>query len=247
MCLGRTACICCARVGGFAPSVMCGRFAFYSPSEAVVKLFGVSEVPAMVPRYNFAPTQFVPVIRQLPEHAASVSFLRWGLIPSWAKDKTIGNKLINARGETVHSKPSFRAAFKKRRCLILADGFYEWRAEGGAKQPYFISLKSEEPFALAGLWEQWNDGVSDVPLQTCTIITTEPNAMMSKLHSRMPVILPAERYEQWLDPANEEVGELRQLLLPFDSDAMTHRPVGKAVGNPRNDDPSLLAPFAPEK
>lgn len=201
----------------------------------------------MVPRYNFAPTQFVPVIRQLPEQSSSVSFLRWGLIPSWAKDKSIGNKLINARGETVHSKPSFRAAFKQRRCLILADGFYEWRAEDGAKQPYFISLKSAEPFALAGLWEQWNDGVSDVPLQTCTIITTEPNEMMSTLHSRMPVILPAERYGDWLSPANDDVDELRQMLLPFESEAMTHRPVGKAVGNPRNDDESLLAPLPHKK
>ena len=219
---------------------MCGRFAFYSPAEAVVRLFGVSEVPPMMPRYNQAPTQFVATIRQLPGQSPAVSFLRWGLIPSWAKDKAIGNKLINARGETVHSKPSFRSAFRQRRCLVLADGFYEWRAEGGIKQPYYISLQSGDPFAMAGLWEQWDDGVSDVPLATCTIITTEPNELLSRIHRRMPVILPSTRHEAWLDPAMHDVARLRDVLVPYDSDAMTYRPVSRAVSNPRNDGPELL-------
>jgi putative SOS response-associated peptidase YedK len=219
---------------------VCGRFAFYSPAEAVVRLFGVSEVPPMMPRYNLAPTQFVATIRQLPGQSPAVSFLRWGLIPSWAKDKAIGNKLINARGETVHSKPSFRSAFRQRRCLVLADGFYEWRAEGGIKQPYYISLQSGDPFAMAGLWEQWDDGVSDVPLATCTIITTEPNELLSRIHRRMPVILPSTRHEAWLDPAMHDVARLRDVLVPYDSDAMTYRPVSRAVSNPRNDGPELL-------
>ncbi len=224
---------------------MCGRFAFYSPAEAVVKLFGVSEVPAMVPRYNLAPTQFVATIRRDEDLPPAIAMARWGLIPSWAKDAAIGNKLINARAETVDTKPSFRAAFRKRRCLILADGFYEWRVEGAAKQPYFISMKDGHPFALAGLWERWDDGQSDLPLTTCTIITTEPNKMMSRLHRRMPVILPSQAYASWLDPANEDVADLRQFLLPFDSDSMTARPVSLAINNPRTDGPEVLEPIPP--
>ncbi|MFK8015635.1 MAG: SOS response-associated peptidase [Gammaproteobacteria bacterium] len=220
---------------------MCGRFAFYSPGEAVVRLFGVSETPPMLPRYNLAPTQFVVAIRQLPDAAPAVSMLRWGLVPSWAKDRSIGNKLINARGETTHSKPSFRSAFRKQRCLILADGFYEWRAEGSVRQPYYITLQSGEPFAMAGLWESHDDGVGDAPLNTCTIITTEPNPMMSQLHRRMPVILPAAARDSWLDPSHQDIDALRSVLVPFAGD-MTFRAVGREVNSPRNDGPELLLP-----
>ena len=222
---------------------MCGRFAFYSPAEAIVHLFGVSEVPAMVPRYNLAPTQFVATIRQLPEDAPKVAMLRWGLIPSWARDATIGNRLINARGETVHSKPSFRHAFRKQRCLVLADGYFEWRTEDGGKQPYFIQMKSGKPFAMAGLWEAWDDGVSEGLLHTCTIVTTEPHEALEHLHARMPVIVPAHRQSDWLDPANQDTDALRDHIRTFDGNEMTWRPVSRAVGNPRNDDPSLVEPI----
>ncbi len=199
----------------------------------------------MVPRYNLAPTQFVATIKQALDVPPAIAMARWGLIPSWAKDASIGNKLINARGETAATKPSFRSAFRHRRCLILADGFYEWRVEGGSKQPYYISMKDGQPFALAGLWERWDDGQSELPLTTCTIITTEPNEMMSRLHRRMPVILPAAQYARWLDPANEDVANIQQLLLPFDSDAMTARPVSLMVNNPRNDGPQVLDAVPP--
>lgn len=218
---------------------MCGRFTLGVDGEVLQEVLELGNVPAeLEPRYNIAPTQDVAVVTD-PE-SRDVSLFRWGLVPSWAKDLSIGNRLINARAETVAEKPSFRAAFRKRRCLVLADGFYEWRAEGGTKQPYYISMKDGDPFAMAGLWEQWDDGVSDVPLATCTIITTEPNEMMSALHRRMPVILPRSRHEAWLDPALHDTQLLRAALVPYDSDAMTFRPVDRAVNNPRNDGPELL-------
>jgi putative SOS response-associated peptidase YedK len=219
---------------------VCGRFAFYSPHESVVRLFPVQDVPPMLARYNIAPTQFVATVRQLDGETPQVAFLRWGLIPFWSKDKAIGNRLINARGETVHEKPAFRAAFRKRRCLVLADGFYEWRVTDAGKEPHYIYLRSEEPFAMAGLWESWDDGVGDKPLQTCTIVTTGPNEMMQTLHRRMPVILHARDYAAWLDPQHPEPADLRSLLVPFESKAMAHRRVGRAVNNPRNDEPSLV-------
>lgn len=204
-------------------------------------MFGVPDVPAMVPRYNLAPTQFVATLRQLPDEPPRVAMLRWGLIPSWAKDASIGNRLINARGETVDTKPSFRHAFKKQRCLVLADGYYEWRTEDGVKQPYFISMKDGQPFSMAGLWEAWDDGISDSLLHTCTIVTTEPHEALRHLHSRMPVIVPAEARSDWLNPANQDTVGLRDHIRAYDGDAMTWRPVSRAVGNPRNDDPSLVA------
>ncbi len=219
---------------------MCGRFAFYSPHESVVKLFPVEEAPEMVPRYNVAPTQFVVTVRELPDAAPAVAMLRWGLIPFWAKDKAIGNRLINARGETAHEKPAFRAAFKKRRCLILADGFFEWVKGEDGKTPHFIYMKSREPFAMAGLWERWSDGVSDKPLETCTILTTDPNDMMGELHNRMPVILHRDDFADWLSPGNDDVEALRALLVPFTAEPMAHHAVSRNVNNPRNDEASLI-------
>ncbi|MEM6639479.1 MAG: SOS response-associated peptidase [Pseudomonadota bacterium] len=219
---------------------MCGRFAFYSPSEAISKVFGITDVPLIEPRYNVAPTQSVAAIRQLPDSEPKVQMLRWGLIPSWAKDASIGNKLINARGETVHSKPSFRHAFRKQRCLILVDGYYEWRAEEGGKQPYLIKMKSGAPFALAGLWEAWDDGKSDALLHTCTIVTTQPHPALADLHSRMPVIVPFEQQSEWMDPAVTDADTLRAHIKSFDGDVMTWHRVAKAVGNARNDEDWLI-------
>lgn len=224
---------------------MCGRFAFYSPSDAITHAFDLKDVPAIEPRYNIAPTQYVAVIRQTPDRPKGIAMLKWGLIPSWAKDPTIGNKLINARGETVHAKPSFRRAFAKRRCLVLVDGYYEWRAEKGGKQPYFIAMKNAAPFALAGLWESWQDPRSEVPLETCTIVTTEPHPRLAHLHSRMPVIVPRDGHAAWLDPANTDVLSLRKQLTSFDGDQMTFRPVTRAVGNARNEGAWLLKNDAP--
>jgi len=187
---------------------MCGRFAFYSPSEATAALFGVNGVlaPDVVvkePRYNIAPTQFVAAIRDNNEQGRELVMLRWGLVPFWAKDPSIGNRMINARAETVAEKPSYRAAFKHRRCIVLADGFYEWQREGAVKTPYFISLANGEPFALAGLWEDWQDKNSGESLQTTTLITIAANDFMQPLHHRMPVILQPETADEWLAGSNE--------------------------------------------
>ena len=160
---------------------MCGRFAFYSPSEATAALFGVSGSFAVEPRYNIAPTQLIAAIRNSEESGRELTMLRWGLIPSWAKDPSIGNRMINARAETVAEKPSFRAAYRRRRCLVLADGFYEWKKEGDTKTPYFISLASGAPFAFAGLWENWQSKETDESLQSTTVITTVANEFMATL------------------------------------------------------------------
>ncbi|MGI9248698.1 MAG: SOS response-associated peptidase, partial [Woeseiaceae bacterium] len=168
---------------------MCGRFAFYSPSEATAALFGVATSLEVVPRYNIAPTQYIAAIRDDSNQQRELVMLRWGLVPFWAKDPSIGNRMINARAETVAEKPSYRAAFRHRRCIVLADGFYEWRRQDDTKTPYYISLASGEPFALAGLWENWRDKKSDESLQTTTLITTAANEFMQPLHHRMPVVL----------------------------------------------------------
>ena len=168
---------------------MCGRFAFYSPSEATAALFGATTSTEVVPRYNIAPTQFIAAVRGDEHDAPELAMLRWGLVPFWAKDPSIGNRMINARSETVAEKPSFRNAYKKRRCLILADGFYEWRKEGDGKTPYFISLADGSPFAFAGLWENWTSKESDESLQSAAIITAAASDFMAQLHQRMPVVM----------------------------------------------------------
>ncbi len=166
---------------------MCGRFAFYSPSEAAAALFGVNTAIGVEARFNIAPTQYVAAIRNLEDDERELVMLRWGLIPSWAKDPSIGNRMINARAETVAEKPSFRAAYSRRRCVVLADGFYEWRREGDVKTPYFISLASGKPFALGGIWENWHDKESDEAIQSTALITTDANNFMRPLHHRMPM------------------------------------------------------------
>lgn len=169
--------------------------------------------------------------------------LRWGLIPSWAKDPKIGSQCINAKAETVAEKPSFRSAFKTRRCLVLATGFYEWQRHGRTKQPIWIGLRSTRPFAFAGLWEQWQPS-EGAPLETCTIITTEPNALMAPIHNRMPVILAHTSYDQWLDPAFQQIDSLKALLSPYPSEELTAYPVSTLVNNPRNDTPQVLEPLS---
>ena len=214
---------------------MCGRFAFYSPAEATAALFGVECSSELKPRYNIAPTQFIAAIRRDAEGQAELAEFRWGLVPFWAKDPSIGNRMINARAETVAEKPSFRAAYRQRRCLVLADGFYEWHTEGGVKVPYFISLASGEPFAFAGLWENWSSKETDETLQTTTIITTQANEYLSQLHHRMPVVMEPGNADRWLAGDMELIDE-----VSADSPQFRAWPVDRKVNNARNEAPELV-------
>ena len=200
------------------------------------------ETPDWQPRYNIAPTQTIPAIVATEGGDRQFKPLRWGLIPSWSKDPAIGAKLINARSETVAEKPSFRSAFKQRRCLIVADGFYEWRKQSGKKQPFYFSLENGSPFAFAGLWEHWHDAEA-TQLETSTILTTVANQTVAQVHDRMPVILPAESYDRWLDPTADP-SDLKALLRPYDSTLMIAYPVGLSVNSPRNDTLECTSPLA---
>ena len=221
---------------------MCGRFAFYSPAEATAALFGVSGSLDVKPRYNIAPTQYIAAVRDrvdaTDDHPArELVMLRWGLVPFWAKDPAIGNRMINARAETVAEKPAFRAAYRRRRCIVLADGFYEWHRDGSVKIPYYISLASEEPFAFAGLWEHWQDKESDESLQTATLITMAANDFLTSLHDRMPVILEPERAERWLAGDENLLDTAAQ-----DGPALKAWPVDRRVNNARNEGGDLIVP-----
>jgi putative SOS response-associated peptidase YedK len=208
---------------------MCGRFTLRTPAHEVADAF---RVPATLfelpPRHNIAPTQQIAAVRanQKTESRELVMF-RWGLVPSWANDLAIGNRMINARGETLDEKPSFRKAFAARRCLIVADGFYEWQKQGKSKQPYHITLSDGRPFAMAGLWEH-NQRCGE-PFESCTIVTTSANALLESLHDRMPVIIPPEHYNLWLDPAVQETERLKPLLTPYDASAMKFVPVDNSI------------------
>jgi len=216
---------------------MCGRFAFYSPAEAAAALFGVEGAPSLEPRYNIAPTQDVAAIRHDGEGRRELVEFRWGLVPFWAKEKSIGNRMINARAETVAEKPAYRAAFRKRRCLVLADGFYEWKKEGNGKTPWYISAEDGDPIAFAGLWESWRDKESDEKLETATILTTAADRFMAELHHRMPVVLRQEGADRWLAMDEVEPGELASIAPP-----LAAWPVSRAVNSPANQGPGLIEP-----
>ena len=197
------------------------------------------------PRFNVAPTQPIAVVRISPDSPSptrELSPLRWGLVPSWAKDPSIGNRMINARSETVAEKPAFRTAFRRRRCLIPADGFFEWQRQGKAKQPFFIQMKDERPFAMAGLWETW-EGPDHSAIESCTILTTQPNELMKPIHDRMPVILPAHAYDEWLDPEQTDPAALQKLLVSCDARQMKTHPVSTYVNRPTNEGPECVAPI----
>ena len=225
---------------------MCGRFTLRANLNDVVEQFQIGDLPNTLPeptsrpRYNIAPTQTVLAIR-CPQDVAHKELvgLRWGLIPSWAKDASIGNQTINARAETVAEKPAFRSAFKKHRCLILADGYYEWKAEGKLKQPYFFHRKDDRPFAFAGLYERCSgqQGASDPPdpWETCSIITTDANAFTQPIHDRMPVILHPADFSRWLDPKENHRKRLESLLRPYEGDEFIAQPVSRDVNNPRHE------------
>jgi putative SOS response-associated peptidase YedK len=219
---------------------MCGRFTLATNTQKLAEAFAKFEVPAdLPPRYNVAPSQPVAVVANNGQH--KVEFFQWGLIPSWAKDPKIGNQMINARAETLAEKASFKNAYKRRRCLVLADGFYEWKKEGDhTKTPVYIRLASGEPFAFGGLWEMWQ--TAEDFILSCTIITTPPNELMAQIHNRMPLILPREAYEQWLDPAERTPDQLNSLLKPYPAELMTAYPVSRLVNSPKNDSPALIEP-----
>ncbi len=224
---------------------MCGRFTLWADLQQLAQAFPWVQMPddpaAITPRYNIAPTQPVAVVANTGEN--HLDYFVWGLIPSWAKDPSIGNRMINARGETLAEKPAFRAAYRRRRCLILADGFYEWQqGPGRTKIPHYIHLKSGEPFAFAGLWETWNSPLGDTIL-SCTIITTDANERLASLHHRMPVILPESAYERWLDPSERQPAELDDLIAPYPAEEMDAYPVSTVVNSPANDVPECVAPL----
>ncbi len=223
---------------------MCGRFALVTEKHILELLFELDysldfEIKS---RFNIAPTQQVPVVRlSAAEDKRELALLKWGLVPFWAKDETIGNRLINARAETVREKPAFRDAYKKRRLLIPASGFYEWKSEAAGKQPYFITTKSKELISLAGLWERWDKG-PDQPLETFTILTTEPNPLVAELHNRMPVIIPPQSFGAWLDPLTGE-DHLQQLMKPYPEDHLTYYPVSRLVNKSTTDLPAMIEPL----
>ncbi len=222
---------------------MCGRYSLTTPPEAMRRLFGLEATPNLPPRYNIAPTQLAPVVRLVPGAGKrTLTQLRWGLVPPWAKDLKVGAQLINARGETVHEKPSFRAAFRQRRCLVVADGFYEWKTDGKSKHPMRITLSDDGPFAFAGLWEHFEKG-PEGPLESFTIITTEAAAVIAPIHDRMPVILDVTDYDQWLDPASKPE-PLSALLRSFPSERLRAYAVSTHVNSVRHDDEACIAPLA---
>lgn len=222
---------------------MCGRFTLTLDANELRQAFPWLTIPDrdLPPRYNIAPTQPVAVVAN--NHPDRLDFFSWGLIPSWAKDPKMGSRLINARAETLAEKPAFRSAYRRRRCLVLADGFYEWRKEAGTSRrtPMYIHMKSGEPFGFAGLWETWNSPLGDLVL-SCTIVTTTPNELLAPIHDRMPAILPREHYERWLDPGEQHPEQLAPLLRPYPADRMEAYAVSPLVNSPAYDTAECIRP-----
>jgi putative SOS response-associated peptidase YedK len=223
---------------------MCGRFTLKTPLTQVADAFDLA--PTALPkgewraRYNIAPTQQVLIVREVPQSGSrELVPVQWGLVPQWAGDPSIGSRLINARGETLPEKPAFREAFRNRRCLVVADGFYEWRQGAKPRQPYFIRLKQGGPFAFAGLWERWQHG--ELAIESCSIVTTEANELLCPLHNRMPVILQPADYSRWLDAERQDPEKIMPLLKPVPAEAMLMHSVSTSVNNPKTDGPQCLA------
>lgn len=220
---------------------MCGRYTLAASGEALAEAFGLAPRADLRPRYNIAPGQPIAIVRPAAGGGCEWALPRWGLVPPWAKDPGIGSRLINARAETAAEKPSFRAAFRHRRCLVPADGFYEWARRGGKRYPHLFRLRDGRPFAIAGLWERW-DGPQG-PLETCALLTTEANRLVGAIHPRMPAILDAAEARQWLDPDRHGPETLRTLLHPRRAEQMTGFPVSTAVNRVANDDPQCVVPL----
>ena len=222
---------------------MCGRFTLHIPPELLAEIFGLIEIPIFPARYNIAPTQLVAVIRQNGDGQNRLDMLHWGLIPSWAKDKSIGNHMINARCETVAEKPAFRHAIKYRRCLVPSSGFFEWMQEGKVKKPLYVRLKDSSPMIFAGLWESWKSPEGEV-IESCTILTTASNELIESLHERMPVILHPQEYNIWLDREMTDPEKLKPLCRSYPPDLMEMYPVSPQVNSPRNDSADCILPVS---
>jgi putative SOS response-associated peptidase YedK len=229
---------------------MCGRYTLTSPAQAIADVFGldtaeVDALEASAPRHNIAPGQDVWIVRA--DRAGverELRLVRWGLVPSWADSPAPAATMINARVETVAEKPAFRKAFQRRRCIVPADGFYEWQRRSGGSQPFWIGGRDHRPFGMAGLWEIWR-GAGDARIESCTILTTAPNDLVAPLHDRMPVILAPDDFAVWLDPRETDVERLRSVLRTAPSDALVMHPVSTRVNDPRNDDPDCSTPVTP--
>lgn len=222
---------------------MCGRFTLKQTAEGIEQTFHVTKVHDLEPQYNIAPTQMVAAVLYNSEtQQRELQKLRWGLIPSWAKDLGMGAKLINARAETAAEKPAFRSAFKHRRCLLVADGFYEWQHQGSKKQPYYFHLQEGKVFGFAGLWEQWQSPQGE-EITSCTILTTKCNELLQPIHERMPVILQQQDYSLWLDPQVETPEPLQQILNPYPSEAMIAYPVSTVVNSPKHNSSDCIKPL----
>jgi putative SOS response-associated peptidase YedK len=220
---------------------MCGRFTLFSDIALLENIFGASGGYQLAPRYNIAPTQTILAVRAGESGSREFAGLRWGLIPSWAKDPSIGSRMLNARCETVHEKPAYRRAVKSRRCLIPADGFYEWKKAGKDKQPHFIRRRDRAPLAFAGLWERWQPPEGEA-MESCTILTTSPNELMSPIHDRMPVIISSESFARWLNPVQTDAEALAQFYSPFSAGELEAFPVGNEVNKVSNQGAGLIAP-----
>ena len=226
---------------------MCGRFTLATSAQEVAEHFGLTEVPALSPRYNIAPAQSIAVVRR-PEsdEAPLLELRRWGLIPSWAKDPGIGSRMINARLETAAEKPAFRAAFRRRRCLVPADGFYEWKPHPKRRRPHHVRLATGELFGLAGLFESWKSPEGE-SVGSCTLLTTAASPAMSPLHDRMPILVDPEHYRKWLDPDLQEPDAILSLTRSSISEGLVFHPVSFRVNNPRNDDSACIEPTEPDQ
>ena len=223
---------------------MCGRYTLSTPVGRLTEEFHISgPLPDLSSSYNVAPNVEVAAILVGGAGERRLELLRWGLIPAWADDPAIGSRMINARSETAAEKPSFRRAFKERRCLIPADGFYEWQKTNGGKQPYHLRMRDGRPFAFAGLWESWK-GDGEGEIRSCTILTTDANDLVGEVHHRMPAILPPETYDLWLDPTVREAEQLLSLLIPYPPEDMEAYPVSRRVNNPSNNEPSCVESVA---
>lgn len=225
---------------------MCGRFTLTTPGEVVAETFGLDEAPpALAPRYNIAPTQPIAVIRHEPAGGRRrLLLLRWGL--GGSRDPAGRRPLINARAESAWERPALRGSIERRRCLVPADGFFEWKATGGRRQPFFVRMRDGRPFAFAGFWESAQGGEGR-PIESCVLLTTEPNGLLRPIHDRMPVILPPEGYDRWLDPGVRGPEALRPFLVPYPAEAMTALRVGPAVNRPGHDTPACIEPMPPER
>ncbi|MFQ5994388.1 MAG: SOS response-associated peptidase [Acidiferrobacterales bacterium] len=222
---------------------MCGRFMLATPREHLVSQFRLRHAPELGPRYNIAPSQPVAIVRETIQHGRQLALVHWGLIPYWVKEPNDNAKMINARAETLTERPFFRSAFAQRRCLVPADGFYEWKKVTGKKQPYSIRTKNEKPIAFAGLWERWRD--RSRVIESCAIITTDANELIQSLHDRMPVILDEQDYARWLDCSLDDPVALQPLLRPYDPHKLVAYAVSTRVNSPKNDDIDCIAPVEP--